>query len=142
MINEVKSSTGNIVSNIPVVTAVSMSAPDVESPFRQEPTVPKATVAALCRRTQQCREGIGSNWVLLSSCHILAGFIASYSSPAFSIVCLISAIVIASVLTCGFCCAGIFNLKPRLKNEKWITATLAIMPFMLILHGLIISKRK
>jgi len=128
MMNEVKSSIS--------------SAPDVESPFRQEPTLPKATAAAVCRRTQQCREGIGSNWVLLSSCHILVGFIASYFYSAFPMVSLISTIVIASVMTCGFCCASNFNLKCRIKNKKWIVATLVmIMPFVLILRGLIISKK-
>jgi hypothetical protein len=94
-------------------------------------------VPPLCRRTLQCREAC----IALFLPHILAGFIASYFYYEFPILCLISAIVIASVMTCGCCCACNFNLKRCIKNKKWIIATLVIMPFVLILHGLIVSNK-
>ena len=47
-------------------------------------------------------------------------------------VCFIAAIVIASVLTCGCCCAGKYKLKHHVK--KWATATLVTLCLVVILQ--------
>ena len=49
-------------------------------------------------------------------------------------VCFIVALVIASILTCGCCCAGKFKLKHHVK--KWATATLVTMCLVLIFNTL------
>ncbi len=63
---------------------------------------------------------------------------SAYTAPAPLLVprfvCFIAAIVIASVLTCGCCCAGNYKLKPRVK--KWVIATLVILCLVLIVDTL------
>jgi hypothetical protein len=48
----------------------------------------------------------------------------------------IAAIVIASVLTCGCCCAGKYKLRPYIK--KWVTATLVVLCLLLAIQIIVI----
>ena len=144
---EVKNSTGDIASNvhaIAVASAVPLSqVPDIESQWRpEEPTAPtapnfesqmrhvpqQATTAALGHEHDDAGKGLG----IALFCNILVGIITSFFLPYVSIVCQISAIVLASVLTCGCCCAANYNLKPHVK--KWATATLVTLCLVVILQ--------
>lgn len=55
---------------------------------------------------------------------ILMG-IVTFFLPLLSVVCIVAAIVMASVLTCGCCCAGEYHLKPHVR--KWAVATLVTL---------------
>ena len=70
---------------------------------------------------------------------ILAGIITAFLLPFLSIALMIAAIVIASILTCGCCCANDYNLKPHVK--KWATATLVtlILAFVVQVIGVVIA---
>ena len=49
-----------------------------------------------------------------------------------SVVCIVVAIAIASVLTCGCCCAGEYHLKPHVR--KWAVATLVTLSLTFVVR--------
>jgi len=129
---EVKNSTGNIASNVhdamAVTSAVPLSqVPDIESP----PEPPQqATATAL----ENEHDDPGKRLGIVLFCNILVGLITTFFLPFVSIVCQISAIVIASALTCGCCCAANSNLEPRVK--KLAAATLVALCILIILQSI------
>jgi len=88
----------------------------------------QATAAALVHDYDNAGKGLG----IALFCNILVGVIAAFFLPFVSIVCQISAIVLASALTCGCCCAANINLKPHVK--RWAAATLATFCLLIVLQ--------
>ena len=62
---------------------------------------------------------------------ILMG-IVTFFLPLLSVVCIVAAIVMASVLTCGCCCAGEYHLKPHVR--KWAVATLVTLSLTFVVR--------
>ena len=128
---EVKSSTEHMACYyIPVVTT---DVHDVESQVMQvqEPKVPTAMTAADVGDSDD-DDSAGKGLGIALFCHILVGFVASFFLPGITILCQITAILIASILQCGCSCAGNFNLKPHVKKRALIT--LVILCIMIYLQ--------
>jgi magnesium-transporting ATPase (P-type) len=136
---QVENPTGGIVpSDIPVAAAVAMPAPDVESQFRQEHTASE--------EFGDERAGMGMGIALFVLILVgLLGCITSYimylgydclTMLVPSGIFVIVAIVIASVLTCGCCCAVKYKLRPHVK--KWVTATLVVLCLLLAIQIIVI----
>jgi hypothetical protein len=136
---QAKNPTGGIVpSDIPVAAAVTMPAPNVESQFRQEQTA--------FQEFGDERAGMGMGIALFVLILVgLLGCITGYimylgynGLPMLvpSSIFVIAAIVIASVLSCGCCCAGKYKLRPRVK--KWVTATLVVLCLLLAIQIIVI----
>ena len=90
---------------IVVTTAVRMSAPDVES---QEPAS-----TTIINDNDNAGKGMGIAIFVL----IIVGTVSAFFLPYISSACYIAALVLASVLTCGCCCAKNYNLKPHVKKR-------------------------
>jgi len=103
---------------IVVTTAVRMSAPDVES---QEPAS-----TTIINDNDNAGKGMGIAIFVL----IIVGTVSAFFLPYISSACYIAALVLASVLTCGCCCAKNYNLKPHVK--KMATATLFTLILLFI----------
>jgi hypothetical protein len=116
---------------IVVTTAVRMSAPDVES---QESTVPKAMEENTTMIDDDDNAGMGMGIAIFIL--IIIGTVSAFFIPYLSSACFITALVfiialvLASVLTCGCCCAKNYNLKPHVK--KMATATLVTLVLLFI----------
>ena len=93
---------------------------DVEAPPAGHEQ-PLATLAAAGDNADE-RAGMGLGIALF--CLILVGII-TFFLPLLSVVCIIAAIVIASVITCGCCCAGDYHLRPHVR--KWAVAVLVTL---------------
>ena len=131
---KVKSSTGHLAcSDIPVVTA---AVHDVESQVMREPKVPMAMTTA-AEGDSDDDDSAGKRLGIALFCFILVGFVASFFLPGITILCQLTAIVIASILQCGCCCAGDFNLKPHVKKRAKIT--LVILCFTIFLQFALIG---
>ena len=63
---------------------------------------------------------------------IIVGFVSSFFLPFLSLPCMLTAIVLESVLTCGCCCAKDYNLAPHVK--KWATGTLVTLCLMITIQ--------
>ena len=120
----------DIKNSTPVVTAIAMSAPDVES---QEPTsnVPKVMEDNTMADDDNAGKGMGIAIYVL----IVVGLASGFFVPPLSSACMIAAIVLASILTCGCCCAKEYNLKPHVKNMA--TATLVALILLVIVDIII-----
>ena len=151
---QVKTPSGGIVlvpSDIPAVAtaAVAVPAPDIESQFRQEHAASEEF------GDEGAGMGMGAVlFVLIIVC--LGGLIFSYTYTISHLdtietadddaylqdiysgairgllvtnVSYFAALVIASVLACGCCCAGKYKLRPHVK--KWVTGTLGILSMVL-----------
>ena len=126
---EVKNSTGNIA--MAVASAVPLSqVPDIESP--PEPTANVVAQQATATALENEHDDQGKRLGIVLFCNILGGLITSFFLPFLSIVFQISAIIIASALTCGCCCAANSNLEPRVK--KLAAATLVALCILIILQ--------
>mmetsp|Transcript_41797 Transcript_41797/g.75250 ORF Transcript_41797/g.75250 Transcript_41797/m.75250 type:complete len:182 (+) Transcript_41797:77-622(+) len=108
-----------------MVSGVAMTAPDIESQQKQ-PTTANPSVYA--NRDDDAGKGMGIAMVVL----LLIGFIFTFILPIVSFVCVIATIIIASILTCGCCCASDYNLKPNAK--RFATATLVSLCLMFIVQ--------
>ena len=106
---------------------VRMSAPDVES---QESTVPKAMKENTTMINDVDNAGKGMGIVIL-----IVGTVSAFFLPYLSSPCYIAALVLASVLTCGCCCAKNYNLKPHVK--KMATATLVTLVLLFIVSAIL-----
>jgi hypothetical protein len=123
-------------SPIVVTTAVRMSAPDVES---QESTVPKTmeeNTTMIINDNDNAGKGMGIAIFVLLIVGTVSAFLLPYL-PYISSACYIAALVLASVLTCGCCCAKNYNLKPHVK--KMATATLVTLILLFILYTIAFS---
>lgn len=134
---EVKNSTGNIASNVhdamAVASAVPLSqVPDIESP--PEPTANVVAQQATTTALENEHDDPGKRLGIVLFCNILGGLITTFFLPYLSIACQISAIIIASALTCGCCCAANSNLEPRVK--KLAAATLVALCMLIILQSI------
>ena len=112
---------------IVVTTAVRMSAPDVES---QESTVPEAMEenTTIIDDDDNAGKGMGIAIFVL----LIIGTVSAFFIPLWYIglASYIFAFVLASVLTCGCCCAKNYNLKPHVKIMA--TATLVTLVLLFI----------
>ena len=100
--------------------------PNVKSQMRGVPQ--QVTAAALVHDYDNAGKGLG----IALFCNILVGVVTAFFLPFVSIVCQISAIVLASTLTCGCCCAANINLKPHV--NRWAAATLATFCLLIVLQ--------
>ena len=66
---------------------------------------------------------------------IIVGTVSAFFLPYLSSACHIAALVLASVLTCGCCCAKNYNLKPHVK--KMATATLVTLILLFIVSTIL-----
>mmetsp|Transcript_11881 Transcript_11881/g.25542 ORF Transcript_11881/g.25542 Transcript_11881/m.25542 type:complete len:195 (+) Transcript_11881:152-736(+) len=73
---------------------------------------------------EEAGKGIGIAMFIL----LVVGFIFYFINPAVSLVCLVTTIILASILTCGCCCASEYNMKPNVK--KFANATLVSLCLM------------
>ena len=108
-----------------------MSAPDVES---QESTVPKTmeeNTTMIINDNDNAGKGMGIAIFVL----IIVGLVSAFFLPYISSACYIAALVLASVLTCGCCCAKNYNLKPHVK--KMATATLVTLVLLFIVSAIL-----
>ena len=108
---------------IVVTTAVRKSAPDVES---QEPSS-----TTMVDDNDNAGKGMGIAIFVLLIVRTVSAFFLPYISSA----CYIAALVLASVLTCGCCCAKNYNLKPHVK--KMATATLVTLILLFIVSTIL-----
>ena len=108
---------------IVVTTAVRMSAPDVES---QEPAS-----TTMVDDNDNAGKGMGIAIFVL----LIVGLVSAFFLPYISSACYIAALVLASVLTCGCCCAKNYNLKPHVK--KMATATLVTLVLLFIVSAIL-----
>ena len=100
-----------------------MSAPDVES---QEPAS-----TTIINDNDNAGKGMGIAIFVL----IIVGTVSAFFLPYISSACYIAALVLASVLTCGCCCAKNYNLKPHVK--KMATATLVTLILLFIVSTIL-----
>jgi hypothetical protein len=116
-----------------VATVVAEPVTDVEAPpaGREQPLVS----AAASGENADERAGMGLEIALFVL--ILMG-IATFFLPLLSVVCIVAAIAIASVLLCGCCCAGEYHLK--LHVRKWAVATLVTLSLTFANQGLFYYK--
>ena len=147
------------------------TAPHFEYQWRPEPTAPQQQVAVSTEEFEDKRAGmrLGIALFILILLGLLALIIGSiiylphtadvyyddyiydddYVAAGGSVMLLwilegvsfIAAIVIASVLTCGCCCAGKYKLKHHIK--KWATATLVTLCLVLfvdVFHFFTVSR--
>ena len=132
---EVKNSTGNIASNVHDAMAVACAVPLSQVPDIESPPEPTANVVAQqATALENEHDDPGKRLGIVLFCNILGGLITTFFLPFLSIVCQISAIVIASALTCGCCCAANSNLEPRVK--KLAAATLVALCILIILQSI------
>jgi hypothetical protein len=119
-----------------VATVVADPVTDVEAPpaGKEQPLATPTASAAEENVDEHAGMGLG----IALFCLILVG-ILSFLLPLLSIACIIAAIVIASVLTCGCCCAGNYHLRPHVK--KWAMAALVTLSltFIVSIVGIIIN---
>ena len=101
------------------------SAPDVES---QESTVPKALEENTTMIVDDDNDGKGMGIAIFIL--LLMGTALAFFLPYFITIFNITALVLASVLRCGCCCAKNYNLKPHVK--KMATATLVTLVLLFI----------
>ena len=124
-----------IKNSTPIAVAVYPSAPDVES---QESAVPKAmeeNTTMIIDDDDNAGKGMGIAIFILIIIGfiitIIIGTVSDYSNiPYLDSACFITALVLASVLTCGCCCAKNYNLKPHVR--KMATETLATLVVLFI----------
>ena len=102
-----------------------MSAPDVES---QEPKEVMEENTTMIDEDDNAGKGMGI--VIL-----IVGTVSAFFLPYLSSPCYIAALVLASVLTCGCCCAKNYNLKPHVK--KMATATLVTLILLFIVSTIL-----
>ena len=107
-------------SPVVVTTAVRMSAPDVESQ--------KPASTTMVHDDDNAGKGMGIAMFVL----IIVGTVSAFFIPYLSSACHIAALVLASVLTCGCCCAKNYNLKPHVK--KMATATLVTLILLFVVN--------
>jgi hypothetical protein len=122
----------DIKNSTPIVTAVAMSAQDVES---QEPKEvmeqhTAATTTTMIEYDDNAGKGMGIAMFVL----IMVGFVSSFFLPYLSSPCYIAALVLASILTCGCCCAKQYKLKPGAK--KMATATLITLILLFVVSAI------
>jgi hypothetical protein len=118
-------SSGKIALRALVVTTVTNTLPDIKkSQWMQEPTVPKAMVAATEVVSDNTRKKLS---LVISSSHHGSHhqLLHPHSYPSK-----ITAVVLASILTCGCCYAGTYDIRP---NVKILTATMLVITVSLIL---------
>jgi hypothetical protein len=117
----------DIKNSTPIVTAVAMGAQDVES---QEPkeVMEEHTTTPMIEYDDNAGKGMGIAMFVL----ILVGFVSAFIPYLnfISSACYIAALVLASILTCGCCCAKQYKLKPGVK--KMATATLITLILLFI----------
>ena len=106
------------------------SAPDVES---QESTFPRAMEENTTRIDDDDNNGKGMGIAIFIL--IIIGTVSAFFIPYLSSACYIAALVLASVLTCGCCCAKNYNLKPHVK--KMATATLVTLVLLFIVSTIV-----
>ena len=106
------------------------SAPDVES---QESTFPRAMEENTTRIDDDDNDGKGMGIAIFIL--IIIGTVSAFFIPYLSSACYIAALVLASVLTCGCCCAKNYNLKPHVK--KMATATLVTLVLLFIVSTIV-----
>ncbi|KAL9179570.1 hypothetical protein ACHAXT_008860 [Thalassiosira profunda] len=63
---------------------------------------------------------------------ILVGLVFLWIFPLISFICIITAIVLSSILTCSCCCAADYNLQPHVK--KFAVATLVSLVLIFIIQ--------
>ncbi len=105
--------------------------------WKEQPlATPTAAAAAVAEENADKRAGMGLGIALF--CFILVG-ILSFLLPLLSVACIITAIVIASILTCGCCCAGNYHLRPHVR--KWAVAALVTLclTFVVSIVGIVIT---
>jgi uncharacterized membrane protein len=78
-------------------------------------------------------KGMGIAIFVLIIYGIVSSFLA-FEIPHLSLVCFIAATLLASILTCGCCCAKKYKLKPHVK--KMATATLVSLILMEIVSNI------
>lgn len=110
-----------------VVTAVSTTAPDVESQKQQQQT---AASAAANSEDDNAGKGLGIAMFVLLIVALICTFIPILAWVAF--ICVIIVIFMASAITCNCCCASDLNLKPHVK--RFSTATLVCLCLLFIVQ--------
>jgi hypothetical protein len=110
------------------------SAPDVES---HESTFPKAMEENTTRieDDDNAGKGMGIAIFILIIIGTVSAFFTQRRVRYLSSPCYITALVLASVLTCGCCCAKNYNLKPHVK--KMATATLVTLVLLFIVSTIV-----
>eukprot|EP00567_Pseudictyota_dubia_P000956 CAMPEP_0197467946 /NCGR_PEP_ID=MMETSP1175-20131217/65825_1 /TAXON_ID=1003142 /ORGANISM="Triceratium dubium, Strain CCMP147" /LENGTH=182 /DNA_ID=CAMNT_0043004037 /DNA_START=187 /DNA_END=732 /DNA_ORIENTATION=- len=106
---------------IPPPNASAIKPADVEAPFPVE--------YSSTNDRDEDGMGMGIAMVILT---IIAFIFAFLPVPFVSFVCMIATIVISSIVVCGCCAAGSYNLKPRTK--KFALATLICCSLIFILQ--------
>ena len=113
-----------------VITAVVTALPDIESQQKQQQQPPGAVVRNPSTYAGNPDEGKGlgiTMFVLL-----IVAFITTFFIPIIAFICLIVTIIIASVLTCGCCCASDYSLQPNVK--KFALGTLVSLVLMFVVQ--------
>ncbi|KAL7554916.1 hypothetical protein ACHAWF_018494 [Thalassiosira exigua] len=115
-----------------LATVVAMPAHDGEMhDVELQPSKPRPLAIISSTRVESVDDagkGLGIAMFVL----LLVGFIFNFILPAVSFVCSVATIVIASILTCGCCCAGEYDLKPNV--EKFARATLLSLCLMFLVQ--------
>lgn len=100
------------------------------------------TAAAASSFDNEAGKGIGIAIFVLLAVAFIAGLLGFTISELFayvSLICLIAALIMASVITCGCCCASNYNLSPKVK--RWSTAVMLclVVQFVIIAIAIIIG---
>ena len=82
------------------------------------------TTTTMINENDNAGKGMGIAIFIL----IIVGFVSAFFIPYLNSACYIAALVLASVLRCGCCCAKQYNLKPHVK--KMATATLITLSLL------------
>ena len=124
----------DIKNTTPIATAVAMSAQDVES---QEP---KEVMEQHTTTTIEYDDNAGKGMGIAMFVLILVGFVSAFIPYLnfISSACYIAALVLASILTCGCCCAKQYKLKPGVKKMATATLITLILLFIVSTIGAVI----
>ena len=118
-------------------TTTTVAAGDVEAQ-KDAPAPTAAAATSASEYDDEAGKGIGIAMFVCLVVGFCLGWIPAIG-PFISFVCLIAAIVLSSVITCGCCCGKGLNLNPKVK--RWSTATLLclVLQWVLVIIGIIVG---
>lgn len=125
-----------------VVTAVATTSPDIESQQKQQQQQQQPPGAVVGNPpTYAGNPDAGKGLGIVMFVLLIVSFITTlFLVPLITLICLVATIIIASILTCGCCCARDYSLQPKVK--KFASATLVsvvlhvVMQIISIILGL------
>ena len=85
-----------------------------------------------CFVEREDNENAGKGLGVATFVLLIIGFIFSFILPIVALIANITALVLASILQCGCCCANEYNLKPNAK--KYLTSTFVSICFAFIVQ--------